>query len=102
MVAATAVPKANGAMKFQAAAQTTAQNGRRTRVETMVAMELAASCQPLVKSNAKLMKTMMTRRWKLFTLFAPREISENDENVLQGLKPLKIGDVYIGAKAPTP
>ena len=42
-VFATAVPNRNAALKFQNAAQTTAQNGGSTRVETMVAMELAAS-----------------------------------------------------------
>ncbi len=33
------------------AAHATAYCGRRTRVETMVAMELAASCRPLRKSK---------------------------------------------------
>jgi len=35
------------AMKFQKAAQATARKGVSTRVETTVAMELAASCQPV-------------------------------------------------------
>jgi hypothetical protein len=47
MVFATAVPKANAAMKFQKAAQATALNGVRTRVETTVAMELAACREAL-------------------------------------------------------
>jgi hypothetical protein len=38
-----AVPNTNAAMKFQKAAQETAANGERTRVETTVAMELAES-----------------------------------------------------------
>src|SRR5579864_9358853 len=71
IVAATAVPNESGATKFQNAAQTTAQRGRRTRVDTTVAMELAASCQPLAKSKARLIKTMMTSRWKLFKRGAP-------------------------------
>jgi hypothetical protein len=45
MVPATAVPKTKAAIKFQKAAQATARNGVRTRVETTVAMELAASCE---------------------------------------------------------
>ena len=39
-------------MKLKNAAQATAYCGRSTRVETMVAMELAASCRPLRKSKA--------------------------------------------------
>ena len=39
-------------MKLKNAAQATAYCGRSTRVETMVAIELAASCRPLRKSNA--------------------------------------------------
>src|SRR5580658_7591677 len=65
MVEATAVPKTKAAMKFQKAAQTTARNGVRTRVETTVAMELAASCQPLENSKASVRKITAIRRWKL-------------------------------------
>jgi hypothetical protein len=50
-VCATAAPKNRKAMKLKNAAQTTAYCGRRTRVDTIVAMELAASCSPLRKSN---------------------------------------------------
>jgi len=39
-------------MKLKNAAQRTANWGRKTRVETIVAIELAASCSPLRKSNA--------------------------------------------------
>jgi hypothetical protein len=42
-VLATAVPKVNAAMKLNTAAQITACPGDRTRVETTVAIELAAS-----------------------------------------------------------
>jgi hypothetical protein len=42
-VLATAVPKPNAAAKLKNAAQITAFPGVRTRVETMVAIELAAS-----------------------------------------------------------
>ena len=57
-VLATAVPNTNAAMKFQNAAHSTARNGVNTRVETTVAMELAASCQPFENSNASVRKTV--------------------------------------------
>ena len=38
-------------MKLKKAAQMTAYCGLRTRVETMVAIEFAASCRPFRKSN---------------------------------------------------
>src|ERR1700676_3554269 len=63
MVLATAVPKTNAATKFQNAAHATARKGVRTRVETTVAMEFAASCQPFENSNASV--SMMTARRRL-------------------------------------
>ena len=51
-VCATCEPKTRKAMKLKNAAQTTACCGRSTRVDTIVAIELAASCRPLRKSNA--------------------------------------------------
>jgi hypothetical protein len=62
MVFATAVPKTKAAMKFQKEAQKTARKGVRTRVETTVAMELAASCQPLENSKARVRETVMTTK----------------------------------------
>ncbi len=50
---ATCRPKNRKAMKLKKAAQNTAYCGRSTRVETMVAIELAASCRPLRKSNRR-------------------------------------------------
>ena len=67
MVLATAVPNTKAAMKFQNAAQATARNGVSTRVETTVAMELAASCQPLENSKIKVRTMTAMRRWKLVT-----------------------------------
>src|SRR5213082_130330 len=67
MVLATAVPKKKAAKKFQKAAQATAVKGFRTRVETTVAMELAASCQPLENSKARVRKMTTRRREKLVT-----------------------------------
>jgi hypothetical protein len=51
--------KKKAAMKFQNAAHATARKGVRTRVETTVAIELAASCQPL--ENSKVSVRTMTR-----------------------------------------
>ena len=47
-VLATAVPNPKAAAKLKNAAQTTARPGDSTRVETTVAMELAASWKPLM------------------------------------------------------
>src|SRR5262249_1229986 len=47
-VLATAVPKVNAATKLKNAAQTTALPGDSTRVDTTVAIELAASWKPLM------------------------------------------------------
>ena len=51
MVLATWVPKNRKAMKLKDAAQITARRGDSTRVDTTVAIELAASWKPLTKSN---------------------------------------------------
>ena len=53
------VSKKNAATKLKNAAQSTAYFGERTRVETTVAMELAESWKPLMKSKASAMKTRM-------------------------------------------
>jgi len=52
MVLATFNPNTMKATKLKNAAHSTAYCGRSTRVETMVAIELAASCNPLRKSNS--------------------------------------------------
>src|ERR1700730_752453 len=65
MVLATAVPNTNAATKFQNAAQITARIGDRTRVETMVAIEFAASCQPLENSKASVTIMTVARRGKV-------------------------------------
>ena len=58
MVFATAVPNRNTAMKLNPAAQTTAADGDKTRVDTTVAMEFAASWKPLMKSKHSATPTM--------------------------------------------
>src|SRR5690242_890624 len=61
MVLATCRPNTVKAMKLKKAAQNTAYCGRNTRVETMVAIELAASCRPFRKSNASATAIRPTR-----------------------------------------
>lgn len=57
---ATEVPKTRNATKLKKAAQTTACLGVNTRVETIVAMELAASWMPFVKSKIRATKMIKT------------------------------------------
>src|SRR5256885_4483423 len=57
MVLATAVPNRKTARKLNAAAHTTAAEGDSTRVDTTVAMEFAASWNPLMKSKASAITT---------------------------------------------
>ena len=58
MVLATFTPPPNAAMKLKKAAQATARFGDSTRVDTTVAMELAASWKPLMKSKMSATATM--------------------------------------------
>src|SRR5574341_1714838 len=60
MVLATAVPMTKAATKLKNAAQTTATRGESTRVETTVAMLLAASWKPLMKSKLSATATVRT------------------------------------------
>jgi len=53
--------EAEGRTKLKNAAHTTACSGVRTRVETTVAIELAASWNPLMKSKTRATMTMKTR-----------------------------------------
>ena len=59
-VFATAVPKKKAATKLKKAAQATALPGESTRVETTVAIELAASWKPLMKSKSNATPTSTT------------------------------------------
>ena len=58
IVLATAVPTTNAAMKLKNAAQKTATPGVSTRVETTVAIELALSWKPLMKSKISATSTI--------------------------------------------
>ena len=62
IVRATLTPNPKAATKLKNAAQTTAWVGVRTRVDTTVAMELAASWKPLMKSKTRATTTMKTTR----------------------------------------
>jgi hypothetical protein len=62
IVRATLTPKPNAATKLKNAAQTTACVGLSTRVDTTVAMELAASWKPLMKSKISATTMMKTTR----------------------------------------
>src|SRR4051812_5937928 len=71
IVAAILVPKIRNAAKLKNAAHATARRGESTRVETTVAMEFAASWNPLKKSKPSATATMRTtsrviRRSRLF------------------------------------
>src|SRR5882672_4817109 len=59
MVLATACVPRKNAIKLKKAANITARTGESTRVETTVAMELAASWNPLVKSKSRAMATII-------------------------------------------
>src|SRR5258705_12948173 len=59
-VRATLTPKPNAATKLKNTAQTTTSSGVSTRVDTTVAMELAASWKPLMKSKTSATKMMTT------------------------------------------
>ena len=56
IVFATCTPKIKNAAKFQKAAHITAAPGERTLVETIVAIEFAASFMPLRKSKSNAIK----------------------------------------------
>ena len=60
MVPATFSSNTNSATKLKNAAQTTAQYGFSTRVETTVAIEFAASWNPFMKSNTSATNTRNT------------------------------------------
>src|SRR3954454_7264096 len=62
IVLATEVPRTKAATKLKKAAQRTAFWGARTRVETTVAIEFAASWKPFRKSKASATTMMKTRK----------------------------------------
>src|SRR5512146_1975171 len=78
MVLATAVPSRKAAKKLKNAAQATASLGDNTRVETTVAMLLAASWNPFRKSNVNAaMTVIVTSISAVSTSLGPRVSREH-------------------------
>ena len=61
IVSATCTPKKRNATKLKKAAHRTAHRGERTRVDTTVAIEFAASWKPLTKSKTSATRMMALR-----------------------------------------
>src|SRR5688572_14438494 len=74
MVAATCRPKNRNAMKLKKAAQTMAHCGLIAPVDTIVAIELAASWKPLRKSNAS---ATTTRKTKISNVIGPTAAAQS-------------------------
>ena len=66
--APTSVPS-KAPIRFKTAAIKTAARGEITLVDTTVAMALAQSCVPFVKSNTRATNTMMTRSTGISSIF---------------------------------
>src|SRR3990172_11846875 len=84
-VVATATPKPKAAMKLKNAAHATACRGVSTRVDTMVAIELAASWKPFMKSNASATRMRRTR--------TSMQVGAAGSGVLEGHALDDVGDV---------
>src|SRR5205807_6908907 len=80
IVLATRVPNIAKATKLKTAAQITAYRGDSTRVETTVAIELAASWKPLVKSKISATKTIKNARATVVVIGVRRKYFEMNEN----------------------
>lgn len=76
MVFATWVPIKKAATKLKKAAHQTAYFGFSTRVETTVAMELAASWNPLMKSNTRAMKIMKQMKRRELSIFQDDSLND--------------------------
>src|SRR5829696_3665078 len=87
-VLATAVWKIRKAMKLKQAAQRTASRGVSTLVETTVAIELAASWKPLVKSNTSASTTMATTEMRARSGMLDDDGLHRVGHVLQGVEGL--------------
>src|SRR5215204_5625547 len=87
-VLATWVWKTRKAMKLNRAAQTTASRGVSTRVETTVAIELAASWKPLVKSNTSASATIAMTEMRARSGMLDDDGLHGVGHVLQGVEGL--------------
>src|SRR4030095_1419721 len=79
-VLATAVPTRKAAAKLKNAAQITAFPGESTRVETTVAIELAASWKPLMKSKASATRITAQTTSRVESMARPIPSSVLDED----------------------
>jgi hypothetical protein len=82
IVLATVVPNIRKAMKLKNAAHMTACWGFNTLVETMVAIELAASCMPLVKSKAKAIAIIMIMNNRFESMFIVSYLSNRQTIII--------------------
>src|SRR4029453_2917577 len=80
-VFATWVPSTNAATKLKNAAQSTATWGVSTRVETTVAIELAASWKPFRKSKASATMMMKMRKVVSVAIFGAGRSGVLDDDV---------------------
>src|SRR5215216_3203986 len=78
IVLATWVPRTKAATKLKNAAQATAFWGDRTRVDTTVAMEFAASWKPFRKSNERATRMMKTTSAVPVVRGAPSGVLDDD------------------------
>src|SRR6185437_3757541 len=86
---ATFSPKKRKAMKLKNAAHNTAKRGDRTRVDTIVAIELAASCRPFRRSNSRATATSATSKCSEMAVSAfPRASDVLDQNAVDA-----VGDI---------
>src|SRR5260370_28278764 len=92
MVLATPVPSTKAATKLKKAAQSTAFWGESTRVETTVAMELAASWKPFRKSKTRATRMMKTRNAVSWDMGGKASASGVlDHHVAQGVRVVLAG-----------
>src|SRR5690348_18352682 len=92
MVLATWRPNTANAMKLKNAAQNTAYCGRSTRVDTMVAIEFAASCSPLRKSNSNATPIRMVRTGRPSAVSTALNLFDHDRADLVGDIVEAVGD----------
>src|ERR1700760_2916751 len=81
-------------MKLKNAAQITAYCGRRTRVDTMGAIEFAASCSPLRKSNSSATPIRMVRTGRPSAISTALHLFDHDRADLVGDVIEAVGDLF--------
>src|ERR1700759_3685646 len=94
IVLATCRPNTANAIKLKNAAQSTAYCGRNTRVDTMVAIEFAASCSPLRKSNASATPIRAYRTGRVSVPSTALHLFDHDRADLVGDVVEAVGDLF--------